>query len=304
MSDTAIIAAASIIGAAVFFISLERFFPYNKGQKFFRPGFWTDLFFYTIFQSKILDIIIFTGIIAWIDSSTSLSRLQIVTDWPIWLQLVFFTLSHDLYIYWFHRWQHKNRILWRSHEAHHSPEDVDWLAGSRSHPLEILINQTVEFAPIVLLGAPPEMILYKGMVSAIWGMWIHSNINVNTGRLQLVINGPEMHRWHHADQPAEALDKNFSTKLAVWDWLFGTAYLPPAKAEKYGLVNSRMPMQQPGPYQWLLILVGWEWLKQIAFAFRPFGTQPPAATTTADKESDTTNATGESQTQAELLNQS
>ena len=35
------------------------------------------------------------------------------------------------------------------------------------------------------------------MISAVWGMYIHSNINVNTGRLQKFINGPEMHRWHH-----------------------------------------------------------------------------------------------------------
>ena len=30
---------------------------------------------------------------------------------------------------------------------------LDWLAGSRSHPFEILINQTIEYAPLVLLGA-------------------------------------------------------------------------------------------------------------------------------------------------------
>jgi hypothetical protein len=39
--------------------------------------------------------------------------------------------------------------------------DVDWLSGARSHALEILINQTIEFAPIVLLGAAPEVALIK-----------------------------------------------------------------------------------------------------------------------------------------------
>jgi hypothetical protein len=37
-------------------------------------------------------------------------------------------------------------------------------------------------------------------------------------RLQWVINGPEMHRWHHAiDHPQGG--SNFGTK-AIWDWIF------------------------------------------------------------------------------------
>jgi len=67
-------------------------------------------------------------------------------------------------------------------------------------------------------------------------MYIHSNVDVHSGRLQKVINGPEMHRWHHVDGTQEAQNMNFSTKLAIWDWIFGSAYLPSdRKSEKYGL---------------------------------------------------------------------
>jgi len=76
---------------------------------------------------------------------------------------------------------HGNKYLWRLHEAHHSPKKVDWLSGSRSHAFEILINQTVEFLPIVLLGSPPEVAAYKGVISAVWGMYIHANLGINTG---------------------------------------------------------------------------------------------------------------------------
>lgn len=152
-----------------------------------------------------------------------------------------------------HRWQHKNKFLWRIHEAHHSPKDVDWLAGSRSHAFEILINQTVEFLPIVLLGSPPEVIAYKGVISALWGMYIHSNINVKTGPLQYVINGPEMHRWHHTT--GKGRNRNFATKLAVWDWLFDSAYLPrDLKVDVYGLKTFF-----PANY-----------FRQFFFAFRSF----------------------------------
>ncbi len=223
-----------IFGAAILFIILERIFPYTKGQRVLREGFMDDLALYTIAQSYILGIIVFGLIIRGIDDSTGLSRLNLFADIPIWLQLVFFVITHDIYIYWMHRWQHKNKYLWRIHEAHHSPKKVDWLSGSRSHALEILMNQTIEFLPIVLLGAPVEVLAYKATISAVWGMYIHANLNVHTGNLQKIINGPEMHRLHHTT--GKGRNRNFATKFAIWDWLLGTAYLPEGiKAEDYGL---------------------------------------------------------------------
>ena len=233
MSSAELFSYSTIISAAIFFIIAERIWPYTKGQKVLREGFFDDLALYTIAQSYILGILIFTYIINFIDQSTGLSRLQLFRDVPIWIQLLFFLVTHDLYIYWMHRWQHKNKYLWRIHEAHHSPKKVDWLSGSRSHALEILINQTIEFLPIVLLGSPPEVIAYKGVISAVWGMYIHSNLNVRTGKLQRIINGPEMHRWHHST--GKGRNRNFATKLAIWDWIFGTAFLPETKPDEYGL---------------------------------------------------------------------
>jgi sterol desaturase/sphingolipid hydroxylase (fatty acid hydroxylase superfamily) len=246
MSAPELVSIYAIAGASVCFVVLERIFPYNHGQEILRTGFFDDLALYTIAQSYILGIIIFTYIIGHLDVLTGLTRLQLLRSWPVWVQLVFFTVTHDLYIYWMHRWQHSNRFLWRIHEAHHSPTEVDWLSGSRSHAFEILINQTVEFAPIVLLGGAPEVVAYKGVISAVWGMYIHSNLGINTGMLQKVINGPEMHRWHHTT--GKGRNRNFATKLAIWDWVFGTAFLPsPIKAKEYGL-KVRFPKHYVGQF--------------------------------------------------------
>ena len=221
------------------FIALERVFPYDKGQKLFRKGWATDFFLYSLAQSFALGWLI-GRLIEWIDSTSGLSRLGIVADWPLWAQILFFLFVHDFYIYWFHRAQHRFPALWRIHEAHHSVENVDWLAGSRSHALEILINQTIEFAPIVLLGAPAEMPLIKATIDSVWGMYIHSNINVREGFLQYVVNGPEMHRWHHSIEYT-GYGFNYGTKFAFWDWLFGTAYLPARKPPGYGLAGEEFP---------------------------------------------------------------
>ncbi|HEX2787206.1 MAG TPA: sterol desaturase family protein [Ignavibacteria bacterium] len=229
-------------GSAVLMVILERLFPYTKGQKLFREGFFYDFILYTVVQSYLLGLIIF-GLLNWIKADTDLYKYSVMENLgiPIWAQFLFFFVTHDLYIYWFHRWQHNNSFLWRTHEAHHSPRTVDWLSGSRSHALEILINQTVEFAPIILLGAAPEIAIMKGTVDAVWGMFIHSNIDVRLGKLQYFINGPEMHRWHHSDDEGREYQNNYGTKLAIWDWMFGTAFYPnpdERKPIKYGLSDT------------------------------------------------------------------
>jgi len=243
---------ATIGSSAIVFMLLERIIPYSQGQRFLREGLFDDFALYTIAQNYVLGIVIFSIVIARLDAASGFSRLQLLARWPLWLQVTFFVVTHDFYIYWMHRWQHRNRYLWRLHEAHHSPTSVDWLSGSRSHCLEILVNQTVEFAPIVLLGASPEVIPLKGAISAVWGMYIHANLNIQSGWLQLVINGPEMHRWHHA--MGKGMRSNFSTKLAIWDWMFDTAFFPSnQQATCYG-VRTAFPKH---------------YLAQALYAFRP-----------------------------------
>ncbi len=270
-----------IVAFAALMVMLEKLFPYTKGQKIFREGFFNDMVLYTIVQSYVLGLIIF-GFLNYIKSNTNLYNYSLLDSWPVWVQVVVLVVVHDFYIYWFHRWQHNNKVLWRIHEAHHSPRSVDWLSGSRSHSLEILINQTVEFAPIILLGASPEVAIYKGMISAMWGMFIHSNIDVRLGKLQYFINGPEMHRWHHSDEGGREYQNNYSTKFAIWDWIFGTAFFPDPKARKpqlYGLRDTPdFPLsvdgiENPGRIS-SYKKVAWHdtvsYVKQHAFAFRKF----------------------------------
>jgi len=253
-SDPSVVSGYFVAVSALLLITLERFFPYKKGQKLFRKGFFNDFVLYTFAQSYVLGLLIGV-LINFIDNNTGISRFQLLADVPVWAIVLTSLFFHDFYIYWFHRWMHNNKFLWRLHEAHHSTEDVDWLSGSRSHAFEIMINQTIEFAPFILLGAPAEAAVIKGAVSAVWGMWIHSNINVRTGWLQYIINGPEMHRWHHSDKDDDAYNMNFATKFAFWDFLFGTAYFPRDKKPLFYGIGSFFPDN---------------FFKQFFFAFRKF----------------------------------
>jgi len=277
--DWGVVSLPIIMAWGLVMFALERRFPYDKAQRAFRIGIFTDFLWYTIVQSYVLGLLI-AMIIRALDGATGLSRLHVLSGWPIWAQLLFFFVTHDFYIYWFHRFQHGSGLFWRTHEAHHSVHDVDFVAGSRSHPLEIVINQTIEYAPIVLLGAHPDVALMKGVVDATWGMWIHSNIAARAGVLQYVINGPEMHRWHHS-RAFTGAGFNFGTKLAIWDWLFGTAYLPYLRETKVAK-RSDLGDHPPGyglsgggfPEETTRASLATTYFKQIAWAFRRFDRSP------------------------------
>jgi sterol desaturase/sphingolipid hydroxylase (fatty acid hydroxylase superfamily) len=299
LSDWRTLSPIIVMVSAMILIQLERRFPYDKGQRLFRKGWFNDFALYTLVQSYFLGLVIF-GFIAWLDVHAA-GRFRLVAGWPIGLQILFFLVTHDFYIYCFHRLQHRLPFLWRLHEAHHSVENVDWLSGARSHILEICINQTIEFAPIILLGAPPEMVQIKGTLDAVWGMYIHSNIDVRSGWLQYVINGPEAHRWHHSVEYT-GYGFNYGTKFAFWDWIFGTMHLPPGKKPPaYGIADVAFPEAVPHAREFAdTTPVGTSWLPrslkgavmlvvtevrnyvaQQLFAFRPFSARKAAPAPTA-----------------------
>ena len=46
-----------------------------------------------------------------------------------------------------------------------------------------------------------------------------------------ILQSPAHHQIHHSDNPAH-WDKNLGFALAVWDWAFGTLYIPAVEREK------------------------------------------------------------------------
>ena len=54
-----------------------------------------------------------------------------------------------------------------------------------------------------------------------------------------------MHQIHHSDNPVH-YDKNYGVSLAIWDWIFGTLYIP-ARDEtvQFGLAGAaEAPLMQ------------------------------------------------------------
>ncbi len=66
---------------------------------------------------------------------------------------------------------------------------------------------------------------------------------------------PDSRPPEHTELRKEFPPSHVATKLALWDWLFGTARLPGRKPGAYGLKEIDFPRN---------------YLRQHLFAFRPF----------------------------------
>jgi sterol desaturase/sphingolipid hydroxylase (fatty acid hydroxylase superfamily) len=211
----------------IIFIPLELFFPKNKEQTKFHAEWRTDLVYFIISH---LFIQIF-GIISqkpailffgWI----GLDRVHLwIQQLPFLIALVLTFVVTDLFQYWAHRIFHNHVYLWRFHSVHHSTQHMDWLAGSRTHFVDIFFTRAMAFVPLYVLGFPPAVFNIYIVFIAIHAVLIHSNTRINFGFIKYIFATPQYHHWHHCEDP-KYYGKNFATVFPFIDMIFGTYYLP------------------------------------------------------------------------------
>ncbi len=226
---------------ALVFIPMERLWTLRE-QKIFRLGWQTDLKHF--FLSHVgVQLISFATLIpvqiafAWL---VEFDFQHYVRAQPLWLQFIEILFFVDLISYWVHRAFHQIPALWKFHAIHHSSLHMDWLAGSRSHIVDVLVNRCLGFIPIFVLGfSAPAVYAYITFVS-FHAVYIHANVNHRWPFLRQVIATPEFHHWHHTSDE-EGIDKNFAVFLAFIDRLFGTFHLPNYWPQRYGTTQFQPP---------------------------------------------------------------
>ena len=130
----------------------------------------------------------------------------------------------DLWVYGWHRANHRIAFLWRFHQVHHRDEALDVTTALRFHPGEVLISALAR-APVILVLAVPlsSVVVFEALVLAA-AAFHHSNWNIGPGAeriLSRVIVTPGIHWVHHHDRQADT-DSNYATILSVWDRLFAS----------------------------------------------------------------------------------
>lgn len=221
----------------VLFLPLEKLFSATP-QKIFRKEYATDLLFY--FGQALVWSIPVVFLLKGINDSISHLPLQkfrvMVASQPFWLQCVEVIILCDFSIYWGHRFQHKNKFLWKFHKVHHTAKTMDWLAAFREHPLDNLYTRTIENLPAILLGFPLATIMGFIVFRGIWGLFIHSNVTLSPGPLKYILGSPRLHHWHHEIEKGG--QHNFANLMPVMDLAFGTYLEPKTEPKEYGIEND------------------------------------------------------------------
>jgi len=166
------------------------------------------------------------------------------SDWPIWAILTIATvlelLAYELGYWLGHYLFHVIPALWEFHKVHHSAEVLTPLTEMRIHPVEIIALMNIVafftgiafgvltywfghgFRPFTLFNANAALMLFIFTI----GHLRHTNMWIPfTGLAGRLFQSPAHHQIHHSDQPRH-FNKNLGFALAVWDWVFGTLYIP------------------------------------------------------------------------------
>jgi len=230
----------NVIGYSAVFIPLERLFARRPDQPVFRRGWRTDLtyFFVSSLLVQVTTLLTLKPAMVFFDWARHPAVAAAVQSLPFAAQFAGILVLTDLTQYGVHRLFHAVPTLWRFHAIHHSAEEMDWLAGSRLHLVDVAVTRGLTYVPIYALGfAEAPLFAYVAFVS-IQATFIHSNLRFEFGPLRYLLATPQFHHWHHAAEP-QAVDKNFAVHLPVLDRLFGTCYQPEGRwPQSYGLAGG------------------------------------------------------------------
>lgn len=232
-----------LLGSTVIFVILEKLFPLYKNQLLFRKAWQNDLVhfgFNHLIIGFMLLVVNFTVHYAfgWMVKNELQQFIQGIWFIP---QLILCILVADFVEYWTHRSYHEVPFLWRFHAVHHSSMEMDWLAGSRLHFMEIIFTRVVILGALYVLGFSKGVLDAYIIVVGFQAVFNHANVHLNWGPLRYVFVTPDFHHWHHASDD-EAIDKNYASHFSFIDYIFGTAVDSEKKfPEKYGVVGNYVP---------------------------------------------------------------
>ena len=215
-------------------VPLEKLFP-RHDQPLRRRGIGTDIT-YAIVSPLLAPLAAAVAILIGVLSLAWLPGLLIrheVALLPAGVKAIVGFLLFDMATYWAHRWSHEVPLLWRFHSVHHSSEQMDWASGIRSHPFDGAVL-AVPIAFLIGAGFSFKFSIIITALKVVTGLLLHANVRWRWHTVRGVIISPEFHHWHHSSE-RDAINRNYSTFLPIWDVVFGTYFMPSdRRPEVYG----------------------------------------------------------------------
>jgi sterol desaturase/sphingolipid hydroxylase (fatty acid hydroxylase superfamily) len=238
-----------LAGAGAVFTVLTLISPCNPGRSWWhKRGLGTDLAYWVFVPvfSRYLRIwatVMGTMLIFGITDGDAISKFYdhghgAIGRLPLWEQGILYLVATDFALYWSHRVFHRG-ILWKYHAVHHASKDVEWISAARFHPVNLALGTCAVDIIALLSGVSPEVFIVLGPFNTIASLFVHANLDWTLGPLKYLVVSPVFHRWHHA---SAVQGQNFASTFALWDWMFGTFYMPDgALPNNYGIDDQAMP---------------------------------------------------------------
>jgi sterol desaturase/sphingolipid hydroxylase (fatty acid hydroxylase superfamily) len=172
---------------------------------------------------------------------------------PFWPAVIGICLVAEFMNYWVHRLAHEFKDsrwfdwLWRMHRTHHTARYVNVLLNFRiSLFWGLVAGLTWAFSLALYLGLARPAVVAISLFS-FWGIFTHSDFrwdialrrNRWTGPLfrglEHVFVSPGMHHSHHGFGKDGGNFRNYGVFLSIYDWLFGTLFIPEGRPYRYGI---------------------------------------------------------------------
>jgi len=228
-----------LITDVVVLVTLEFLFPVQSKWKMTWRSFFRDLKYIVAGGATIAVV---DGLLGLASIRLNAGHVGPITYWPLYLSVPTALLAVELVNYWQHRWSHEGsgrvgNFLWRSHAAHHLPEQVYVFMHPAFHPINAFtVRAAVTVLPLYYLGATPETVLVASTIVTFQALISHFNVDIRAGWLNYVLVGTELHRFHHSANLAES--RNYAVTLSLVDILFGTfVYRPGTLPERLGVAD-------------------------------------------------------------------
>lgn len=226
------------------FVVLVELLTRRRWARYRTRTFLTDatyfLFFaaglYAFFISGPIHRLILSGV----HERASFLLLDLARAVPLPLKVLLFIMSIDCVEYWMHRLGHANKLYWKFHCIHHTPEQLTPLSKFRVHWVDMTVFGTVKAVPLMILGHLDAMWMpYLPLM--LLQVFSHFDIDFHYGPvLGRFLVSPRYHRVHHSADPAQQ-STNFAIIFSCWDYIFGTAAADLARPAAFGLREVKVP---------------------------------------------------------------
>lgn len=204
-------------------------------------------------------------------------------------------LAYDLGTYITHRLTHTVPVLWAFHRVHHSAEVLNPVTLFRKHPVYDALGRWIDalvagpllgvivyfWSSDVALKVGTTVAVIFTLFNFVGGNLRHTHIWLSFGPvLGRLLISPAQHQIHHS-LAERHWNKNYGEVFAIWDWLFGSLYLPREREElRFGVTDAPA---QPHPTLWRAMvepfLYAWAQLRPGRLPATT-ADSPPAASTT------------------------